>query len=91
VAGSPLVNNSRYPSIVGDFEQTFSTLRRLHSDIFLAPHPSFFKMDVKRARSELRGPNPFIQPGEMASYVARSEADFREELDRQQKAAVKKP
>jgi metallo-beta-lactamase class B len=80
---SPLVNNREYPSIVSDYEATFAKLRTIPCDIFLAPHPSFFDLTAKRARLGRPGENPFIRPGEMAAYVARSEADFREELARQ--------
>lgn len=85
VAGNQLVNNTKYPGIVADYERSFAVLRKLPADVFLGPHPSFFHMREKLAQRRTGGPNPFVDPGELRRFVEESERDFRVELDRQRK------
>lgn len=80
-----LVGNSHYPGIVADYERSFQTLRALPADVFLGPHPEFFQMAAKRERMTGGGPNPFIDPGELARYIAQSEQKFRETLERERR------
>jgi metallo-beta-lactamase class B len=79
-----LVGNSRYPSIVTDYERSFSVLRALPADVFLAPHPEFFQLAAKRERMKSGGPNPFIDPGEFRRHIDQSEQKFRQVLEREQ-------
>ena len=85
VPGWTLVHNRKYPAIASDYERSFATLRTLPCDIFLAPHPSFFKMEEKRARMKPGAPNPFINPGELRAFNDDSEKSFLEELEKQQR------
>jgi metallo-beta-lactamase class B len=87
VAGNPLVNNKVYPQIVSDYRASFAKLKTLHADIFLGPHVEFFDMTRKLAARKPGAPNPFIDPNELQTFVAKAEADFDTELARQQAAA----
>ena len=78
-----LVGNSQYPQIVADYERTFARVRALSADVFLANHPDFFQMELKKARITPGGPNPFVDPGELQRFVATSERTFRETLTRE--------
>jgi metallo-beta-lactamase class B len=75
-----LKGNREYPRIAADYRRSFDALAKLPCDVFLAPHPGLFHMDDKRAKLAARGPNPFIDPGEMRAYVERSRADFERAL-----------
>jgi len=86
VPGYPLVDNPRYPEIVSDYEQSFTRLRQLPCDVFLAPHGSFFRLMEKRAQMAQGGPNPFVDPAELRSWVDQSEQEFQKELEAQQAA-----
>lgn len=90
VALNRLVDRKRgpqYPGIVADYQATFARLKAMKADIFLAPHNEQFGLDAKRAKLKAGGPNPFIDPTELARRVAASEADFKRDLAKQQDAA----
>lgn len=82
-----LVGNTRYPTIVADYERSFPALRALSADVFLGNHPEFFHLAEKRERMKSGGPNPFIDPGELRRYVDQSEQKFREILERERREA----
>jgi metallo-beta-lactamase class B len=84
--GYRLVNNTKYPGIVADYEHSFQVLRSLPCDIFLASHGSVFDLAEKRERLKAGGPNPFIAPEEYRSFVERSWRDFEAELSKQRNA-----
>jgi metallo-beta-lactamase class B len=81
-----LLGNHDYPGIVTDYERSFPVLRALPCDVFLGPHPSFFGMQDKLLRRAAGSPNPFIDPEELARYVAASEQQFRRALAAEQAA-----
>jgi metallo-beta-lactamase class B len=81
---APLVGNTDYPQIVSDYESTFRKLRSMKADVFLANHGNFFGMQDKLKRVSAGGPNPFVDPGELARFVEQSERSFRSELKAQQ-------
>ena len=90
VALNRLVNSKRgpqYRGIFADYQASFAKLKTMKADIFLAPHNEQFGLDAKRAKLKVGGPNPFIDPAELARAVAASEADFRSDLAKQQDAA----
>lgn len=66
--------------MISDYRRSFQRLKAMPCDVFLGPHPEFFHMDEKRASMKPGRPNPFVDPGEMARYVAASEAAFEAEL-----------
>lgn len=86
VAGQPLVDDKGYPQAAADFAATFARLKRMRADIFLANHPVFFDMEAKRERLAAGDAEAFIRPDELALYVARWEAAFAEELEKQRAA-----
>lgn len=83
--GYRLVDNPDYPSIQSDFRNSFTTLKNMQPDVFLASHGSFFGLKEKRERL-LAGasPNPFIAPDEWTRHIERQEAAFEEALTKQQ-------
>jgi metallo-beta-lactamase class B len=88
VPGYKLVNNTRYPNIVEDYEQTFRVLKSLSCDVFLGPHGSFFDMKAKFEKLEQGAKiNPFIDPQGYRDYVEDAEKTFRELLEKQRQAA----
>ncbi len=90
--GYKLIGNAGYPNIVQDYESTFRLLKTLPSDVFLAPHGSFFALHEKRKRLTEGAPqNPFVDKQEFKRFVERSERDFRAELKRQQESRASNP
>lgn len=87
VAANRLAPREQYPGIVADYERTFTRLKNEKADIFLAPHTESFGMAEKRTKLAAGGPNPFVNPGELAAFNTRSEAAFRAELAKQRSAA----
>ena len=86
--GVHLVDNAGYPGIADDFAKTFRLLKSLPCDVFLAPHGSMFGLSQK-ARRQATGakPNPFIDRHGYQSFVTRSEQNFQQQLEGEQKAA----
>jgi metallo-beta-lactamase class B len=82
--GYKLVNNPKYPNIVDDYRETFRRLNTMHVDVFLAAHGSMFNLDEKRHALAEGKPNPFIVPGEFATYMKKAEAGFNSQLAEQQ-------
>jgi len=78
-----LVGNTGYPDIVADYERSFAALRTIKADIFLGPHPIFFRMDEKIKKMSAGGPNPFIDPAELGRFVNESERQFRAALEKE--------
>lgn len=87
VAGNVLVGNRTHPGIVADYRSSFSKLRRIRADLFLAVHPGMFDMAAKRARMAEGAPNPFIEASALQTYNAAAERAFEGELARQRAAA----
>jgi metallo-beta-lactamase class B len=87
VALNRLVGPPQYPGIVEDYERTFARARKMDVDVFLAPHPEMFGLQEKRAAMPRGSPNPFVDPKAFAAFMARSEANFREQLAAQQEKA----
>jgi metallo-beta-lactamase class B len=79
--GVRLIGNTRYPSIVSDFEHSFSVWKTLPCDVFLGAHGSFYDMTTKygllRHGATL---NPFIDPAGYKRAIAEAERAFLEEL-----------
>ncbi|MEN8375195.1 MAG: subclass B3 metallo-beta-lactamase [Gemmatimonadota bacterium] len=81
-----LVEPETYPGMRADFERSFSTLRGLPADIFLASHANWFSMHRKRReRADAEDPaEPFIDRVGYLSFIDRAEARFRAEFTDQQ-------
>jgi len=80
-----LVEPETYPGIRSDFERSFSTLRSLPADIFLASHASFFDMKRKLLeRPDAENPvDPFIDRTGYVRFIDRAEERFHEVLAKQ--------
>ncbi|MBS0277148.1 MAG: subclass B3 metallo-beta-lactamase [Proteobacteria bacterium] len=87
VAGNPLMNNKAYPGIVEDYRTSIAKLKAMHADVFLAPHAQFYDPQAKEAARKAGGPNPFIAPAALQTFMAKAEAAFDAELARQEAAA----
>ena len=74
-----------YPGIVEDFDRTFATLKKLPCDIFLGAHGSYFDMLRKLERMSKEGAAVWVDPAGYRRSVAAHEADYREELARQER------
>lgn len=81
-----LVEPEAYPGIRSDFERSFSTLRSLPADIFLASHSSMFSMRRKLAeRPKAADPaDPFIDRSGYIDFIERAEKKFGKALADQQ-------
>jgi metallo-beta-lactamase class B len=79
--GVRLVGNTRYPSIVSDFEHSFTVWKTLPCDVFLGAHGSFYDMKAKyKLLRDGVAVNPFIDPAGYKVAIADAEREFREEL-----------
>jgi metallo-beta-lactamase class B len=90
VALNRLVGNPTHPGIVEDYRSTYAKVKAMNPDVLLGPHPEVYGMQAKRAEMKDGAPNPFVKPGELATYVAGLEADFDKALAKQT-AALQKP
>jgi metallo-beta-lactamase class B len=85
--GYILVNNKDYPSIADDYRKSFSTLRKMHVDVFLAAHGSFYNLDEKYPKLGKDGENPFIDPAGFQAHIDLKEKQFLDEYNRQKALA----
>ncbi|MVT68826.1 BJP family subclass B3 metallo-beta-lactamase [Bradyrhizobium pachyrhizi] len=89
VALNRLVGRQTYPGIVDDYRSTFTKVKAMKVDVLLGPHPEVYAMQAKRAQMKDGAPNPFVEPGENATYVAGLEQDFDKQLAKQTAALQK--
>ncbi|WP_375776739.1 BJP family subclass B3 metallo-beta-lactamase [Bradyrhizobium sp. ma5] len=89
VALNRLVGRPTYSGIVDDYRSTFAKVKAMKVDVLLGPHPEVYDMQAKRAEMKDGAPNPFVKPGENASYVAGLEQDFDKQLAKQTAALQK--
>ena len=86
VPGYKLLGNPKYPAMKDDYATSFALLKSLPCDVFLGSHGSFFSLGAKSARrAEAGGANPFIDPEGYRIFLEKSERDFREQLEREEK------
>jgi metallo-beta-lactamase class B len=82
------IGHESYPGIATDFEKSFAVLNSLPCDIFLGSHGSFFHFTDKQARLLGGQANAFVDPEGYKRYVAESEKEFYEKLEKQKQAAA---
>lgn len=75
--------NAGYPDIISEYEKTFTRLKTLTPDVFLASHGSFFNLLEKAERRGKDKTNPFIESELYKTYLLDTEKDFREKLVKQ--------
>jgi metallo-beta-lactamase class B len=86
--GVKLLNNQRHPGIAEDYARTFRTLKLLKPDVFLAQHPSIYRMADKLQRLKAGArENPFIDPEGYRHVVNGAEANYLKQL-KEEKAAT---
>jgi metallo-beta-lactamase class B len=85
--GYILVNNKDYPQIADDYRRSFASLRKMHVDVFLASHGSFYHLDEKYPKLGKDGENPFIDPKGFQAHINEKEKSFNDEFARQQALA----
>jgi metallo-beta-lactamase class B len=78
--GVRILDNPRYPGMLGDFEKTFAVFRELDCDVFLGQHARFFGLREKFERLGDGAANPFVDTQACRSALAVAEARFREHL-----------
>lgn len=81
-----LVEPETYPGIQADFERSFTTLRSLPTDIFLASHSNWFDMYRKRRESANaeNSVDPFIDQEGYLRFIDQAEERFHAVLAEQQ-------
>jgi metallo-beta-lactamase class B len=85
------VGPESYPGIAADFVKSFTILKNLPCDIFLASHGSFFHFADKHERFISGDTNAFVDPDGYNRYLSESERDFRQKLDQQRRQAAASP
>ena len=82
VAGQSLVPEA-YSGIVANFRTTFSKVRKMKADIFLANHEMLFDLHAKRARQIAGDANAFVDPSELQRFNIEMEQAFETTLKNQ--------
>lgn len=90
VALNRLVGQPTYPGIVDDYRATYAKVKAMKIDVLLGPHPEVYGMQAKRAQMKDGAPNPFVKPGELATYATGLSAEFDKQLAKQTAALEKK-
>lgn len=90
VALNRLVGQPTHPGIVDDYRATYAKVKAMKIDVLLGPHPEVYGMQAKRAAMKDGAPNPFVKPGELATYAASLSDDFDRQLAKQTAALEKK-
>jgi metallo-beta-lactamase class B len=88
--GFQLVNNTKNPGIVDEYERGFKVMHGLACDVPLGSHPAMYGLVEKYAKLGKGGPNPFIDPQGYKTEIAIEEGAYRGLLEQQQKAAAEK-
>src|SRR5689334_7615789 len=90
VALNRLVGQPTYPGIVDDYRATYAKVKAMKIDVLLGPHPEVYGMQAKRAEMKDGAPNPFVKPGELATYATSLSEEFDKQLAKQTAALEKK-
>ncbi|MBR0931485.1 BJP family subclass B3 metallo-beta-lactamase [Bradyrhizobium sp. 62B] len=90
VALNRLVGQPTYPGIIEDYRATYAKVKAMKVDVLLGPHPEVYGMQAKRAQMKDGAPNPFVKPGELATYASGLSEEFDKQLAKQTAALEKK-
>jgi metallo-beta-lactamase class B len=75
-------------ALAADYEHTFTRLKILPGDVFLAPHGSVFHLQDKLNQLKAgSNSNPFIDVEGSRTFLAESEKAFRQKVQEQVRAA----
>lgn len=84
--GYKLVGNEKYPNIISDYEKTFSLMKKLNPDVFLASHGNFFDLLGKIQKlKQNKSSNPFIDRKIYQDFLTSTEKDLQEKIKSQEK------
>ncbi|MET0576028.1 MAG: subclass B3 metallo-beta-lactamase [Mesorhizobium sp.] len=83
--GNILVANKAYPGIVDDYQKSFAKVDWMKADIVLTSHPEAADIIGRASRQQAGDDNAFVDPDLLQKIVAKSRADFKIELTKQQK------
>lgn len=83
VALNRLVGQPTHPGIVDDYRGTYAKVKAMTIHVLLGPHPEVYGMQAKRAAMKDGAPNPFVKPGELATYATSLSEDFDKQLAKQ--------
>src|SRR5207253_9474432 len=82
--GYKLVDNELWPQIADGFAHTYKAVAALSPDIWLAPHPFMFNLEVKFQKVQAgSGAAAYVDPEGYRTYVAARRKDFLDEFGRQ--------
>lgn len=84
VAGNVLVGNNAYPNIVGDYQKTFTTLKKMKADVLLTNRPEMADMEAKYQKLQAGKADAFVDPKALPALAAKSESDFYAEMTLEQ-------
>jgi metallo-beta-lactamase class B len=87
VAGQRLAPPS-YPTMIEDYRTSFARVARLHADVFLGSHGSFFDLEARRARQIAGDANAFVDASALQRYNNEMRAAFEAELARQRRSGA---
>jgi metallo-beta-lactamase class B len=82
--GVRLVGNTRHPAIAADYGRTFTRLKTLRPDVFVAQHPSIFGMEAKFRKLKAGDPLAFVDPDGYRRFVDEEEKTYQAQLQREQ-------
>ena len=85
------VGQESYPGIAAEFAKSFTVLKTLPCDIFLASHGSFFHFVDKHERLMRGYTKAFVDPDGYNRYLSESEKDFHQKVDKQKQQAAPSP
>jgi metallo-beta-lactamase class B len=78
-----LVNNPKYPDIVGYYEKGFDKMRTFPCDIFLGDHASYGDLPGKYKKSVAGDKDAFIDPAGYTAFIDQMQKDFEAQVAKQ--------
>ena len=78
--------NTRYPSVLADFERGFATLERMRCDILVTPHPGASRLLERVAARDTGNATALVNPEACRSYVAAARQNLARRIDRERGA-----
>ncbi len=76
-------SNTRYPTVLADFERGHARIERLACDVLLAPHPGLVATFERLEKREAGGREAFREPGACREFVAGARKRLVERLERE--------
>ena len=80
------MNNTKYPTVAKDFDNSFRVLRGLPEDVWLYTRAPNLKLEEKRLEKG-ETPNPFIDQAGYKEYIDAREKLYKDQLAHDKAAA----